>query len=345
MGKCLITKLSGIVEDGTLLKVGEFKIQVSKLDATPTVNTHSLSITPGEACDIYIIGNGYFTDKTFSQNLGKRYNVTEKTTLYISNGDYEIHVPKKYGITTLEFPKKGGVLSFDIGELKYINGIKIASLFGKISGDISSLSNLVNLSWLELTSSFVSGDVSSLANLANLVYLNLSSVGLEGNSSFLKGLTKVTNLTSLSNAITFNLEDLKNMTALETLWIRGAVGDIGVFSDMSQLKSLTFLNTKNTGLTGDLASISASCSYIDHIGAIGNYTWGSRSTSAKILSIKGNPFIENVDEMLINQAKCTGGSNSDKQIVVSGNKTSASDDAVSTLKSKGYTIIIKGVIL
>ena len=54
---------------------------------------------------------------------------------------------------------------------------------------------------------------------------------------------------------------------------------------------------------------------------------------------------EDVDKMLVNQAKCQVGFNSNspswyKTIQIIGARTSASDAAVQTLQSKGYTVSI-----
>ena len=75
------------------------------------------------------------------------------------------------------------------------------------------------------------------------------------------------------------------------------------------------------------------------------FTWGTRPSSAKILAIDGRAKIENIDKMLQDQAQCvvgfsSGDNQAHKTISVTGNRTSASDAAVQTLQSKGYTVSI-----
>ena len=49
----------------------------------------------------------------------------------------------------------------------------------------------------------------------------------------------------------------------------------------------------------------------------------------------------NIDKMLQDQAQCQADATSlNKSIVAKGTRTSASDDAVQTLQSKGYTVTI-----
>ena len=50
-----------------------------------------------------------------------------------------------------------------------------------------------------------------------------------------------------------------------------------------------------------------------------------------------------IDAMLINQAKCQASTSSNKTISVNGTRTSASDAAIQTLQSKGYTVSVPAV--
>ena len=75
------------------------------------------------------------------------------------------------------------------------------------------------------------------------------------------------------------------------------------------------------------------------------FTWSTRPTSAKILSIAGPVSLSNIDKMLQDQAQCQVGVPQGYPswyniISVSGNRTSASDAAVQTLQNKGYTVTI-----
>ena len=70
-------------------------------------------------------------------------------------------------------------------------------------------------------------------------------------------------------------------------------------------------------------------------------TWSSRKSSAKIISMPSYLITDNIDKMLQDQAQCQAYVTSPyKTIVAKGTRTSASDAAVQTLQSKGYTVSI-----
>ena len=97
MGKCLITKLNGSVQNDSLLRIGEFCIKVSKVES-PTADSQRFVVNNSKDAKFRIIGDGYFTNETLSENKGKELNITAntETTVYFSNGDYEVVVSEKY---------------------------------------------------------------------------------------------------------------------------------------------------------------------------------------------------------------------------------------------------------
>ena len=101
---------------------------------------------------------------------------------------------------------------------------------------------------------------------------------------------------------------------------------------------------KGSGVSGDLATLPANCRFAS-LDRNMKFTWGTRPTSSKITAIEDSPTISNIDKMLQDQAACQASINSDdlpyyKAITATGTRTSASDAAVQTLQSKGYTISI-----
>ena len=106
------------------------------------------------------------------------------------------------------------------------------------------------------------------------------------------------------------------------------------------------MNFKYSKLIGDLATLPASCRFASFGTGKGSvFTWSNRLSTAKIIAIEGNASVTNIDKMLQDQAQCQVGfklndSTWYKTISVAGNRTSASDAAVSTLQSKGYTVSI-----
>lgn len=80
MGKCLVTKLQGVIDDDSLPKIGELVIlpQEGKIDV-------SLGFT--EDTTIRTFGDAYFTDENYVQNLG----TTKKLTAY-NNSNWGDHI-------------------------------------------------------------------------------------------------------------------------------------------------------------------------------------------------------------------------------------------------------------
>lgn len=135
-------------------------------------------------------------------------------------------------------------------------------------------------------------------------------------------------------------------------------GDVGKFLSENDI-SVIFTVEGTSGLYGDISLCKNGLkkfgdSYdITHGNA---FTWETeRDNSYKIIAFcssenKPTYFGGHVDAMLINQAKCqvgfdAGDSASYKTIRVDGVRSSASDSAVATLKTKGYTVIVNGETL
>lgn len=288
MGKCLVTKLNGTVNNSSILRLGEMRFKVGKVDA-PTEGTQLLSLFVNAPSKVEIIGDGYFTDKTLQENKGKSLSIDSTTNgIFVSStSDVEVALLGKYAITRIDTFYGGQPSntiytknkSFDIGDLKYSTALITLNLYNsQVSGDIANL---------------------------------------------------------------------KNLTALTTLGLYNTqVPLTGSISELSALSKCTEISLKYSKLTGDLATLPSVCKFVSFANDKGSiFTWSTRSSSAKIIAIEGNAILNNIDKMLQDQAQCQVGFLSGdniwyKTIQVSGNRTSASDDAVATLQQKGYTISI-----
>ena len=317
MGKCLVTKLNGTVDNNSILKVGELRLNVQSV-SNPTAQTQELNLMFAKDTTVSIIGNGYFTDSSLSQNNGKtcicKANTT--TTLILSNGDYELSIPDKYSIIQINCWNAGSCVSMDISDLKYslsINSIALRN--AQVSGDISALSNLTALWNISIRTANISGDISALSNLTALATLNLQGTQVSGDISALSNLTKLTSFT------------VANMS-----------GDISTLSNVNA----TDVHINQSSLTGDLAVALPKVSFLSFYGDNGSvFSWSSRPSSCTNGGLEGYPTVQNLDKMLQDLANCqVPTSNKYTLIQAKGNRTSASDAAVQTLQSKGYTVSI-----
>ena len=354
MNKCLITKLSGSCGNTDLLRIGEMRVHFAKSDS-PTASTQGKTFSFVKDAELEIIGDAYFTDKQLSANLGKKITISANNEdgFFVSNADCDIAILDKYSLAKLKSwavnqPSYSKNISFNIDNLKYsaaLDTINFSS--ASVMGDIFNLKNLTSLITINLENTQVSGDISNLKNLTSLTTLLLNSTKVSGDISNLKNLTSLTILLLDNTQVSGDISNLKNLTSLTTLKVFNTqipiTGNIG---ELSTLSKCTYMSLKYSKLTGDLAALPSICAFVSFQNDKGSvFTWGERPSSAKIIAIEGNATVTNIDKMLQNQAQCQIGFSStssmaNKTIEVAGNRTSASDDAVATLQSKGYTIRI-----
>lgn len=285
MGKCLVTKVNGVVENNSLLKIGEMRLIMKKI-ASPSYMSQGFTATFTEDVLLEIIGDGYFTDENLSNNTGKtkKFLANQMASFWVSNGDYEISIPNKYAIASIYFypmPEKGTLSE----EQMYSKATDLS--YFKYSKKMTS----VNVQSKEST-----GSLDDLAECLSLTSIVLS---------------KATNI----------------------------YGNTSSLSKLAALKRLTLID--NQKITGDLASLPGKTFYIDAQNG-GIFSWvTTRPSSANIISMRMVNLGTYVDNMLINQANCTAPSDTtDKTIQCIGTRTSASDAAVQTLQSKGYTVSV-----
>ena len=304
MGKCLITKLNGSVQNDSLLRIGEFVVKVSKVES-PTADSQRFCVRNTKDSQLRIIGDGYFTNETLSENKGKVMDIAAntETLVYYSNGDYEIVVSEKYSLSSF-----GAFLSTSWKEFK-----------GKLSFDIESLKYSPNIQNLMLSNTQVTGDIAVLGKLTNLVHLNLSDTQVTGDIAVLGKLTKLTDIPSVLNT--------------------KVTGDISVYKN-TKTNQLQF---KGTRVYGDLSVLPNNILWVQGDSNTGTFTWTGIKNRTNILALekcKCNNIDAFLNDMATLEAKFIGEYIWYKTISLIGTRTSASDAAVHTLQSKGYTVSI-----
>ena len=329
MGKCLVTKLSGSVNTDKLLKLGEMRIEFNSVSA-PSNKTQGITLQSSKPITLKIVGNGYFTDKTLAENKGNTLSILPNviTYIYVSNGDFYISIPDKYSLTILSlFAEESGSDSSVKNKTVYLDQIEYSTL----------------LTTLRVSSENVIGDIDSFKNLTSLTYLNISNLeNVNGDIDSLKNLSSLRILQMVDSNLTGDIASLKALTSLETLMTTSLKGDISALKPLTSLKTLWL---KNGSFYGDCASLSPVLSFVSFQTNTGNpstLTWSERPSTSYIMSIEGQPKMDNIDKMLQDQAKCqTPSTDSVRKIIeVIGTRTSASDAAVQTLQSKSYTVSI-----
>lgn len=321
MGKCLITKLSGTISDSSILKLGEARLAVKKVNV-PSKDINKITLRYSSNETVSILGNGNFTNDSMVENKGKTANLkaNEGSNLFYSNADCEFSLPNKYNLLAISSFNPNSY--FNIDSLKY-------------SKNLSTLyfQNAKN----------VSGNISSLKDLSSVTYLALSGSSVTGDISYLKDLTNMTDILVQDCQISGDLSNLKNMTNLKSLGIFNTL----ISGDLSNLKNLSKLSgnlkfSDNQTITGDLAVVPNGILWVQVSLSNPILTWTSTSRT-NILAME-NVRCNNIDKLLNDmsalEAKFMGEQTWYKTISLIGTRTSASDAAVQTLQSKGYTVSI-----
>ena len=329
MKKCFVTKLNGVTKNDNLLRVGEMKLTYFRVSAA-TSKTQSFCIKLSKETVLRIVGEGYFTDSTLSQNLGKEMTIQDNflTDVYTSNGDYDIIIPNKYSLVQLKFYPNSGTNSYEDRSNKAIS--------------INDFMGMKELNYVSLSSPKVTGNIAALESSLGLTYLNLYGTKVSGNISVLHDKVALTYLSVPE--VSGEISTLSKLSLLTYLNASGLSGNISVFKEMQSMEQLSLTAGD---IYGDLALLSKKCYFASFVKNNPNrtFSWSSRPSEYNIIALEGPVKLGNVDKMLSEQAACvkaipSGNQSWYRTISVSGERTSVSDSAVSTLQSKGYTISV-----
>ena len=313
--KCLVTRLNGVVENNSIPRLGFIKVKVEAV-ASPTEVTQGFLFNPTKNTVITIDGDGYFTDGSLSQNLGKTKSVNAGTLspVYVSNGNFYVNIPKN-------------VTTFILKNNSSPNGAAEAK---NKSFDIEQLKFSTNISFMEISNTGAYGDIASFANMTSLkdLYVSLSK-GLYGNIASLNK-CPITTFYAENTNLGGDIANLRNCS------ICVIQGSTGFYGNIENIPNIAHGYFQGNAIYGDVSKLNVA--YL-LTGSTCNWSWKSeRSSDKTIIAFTDGNFGSDLDAMLINQAKCVAGSI--KTITVQGTRTNASDAAIATLQGKGYTVSI-----
>lgn len=142
MNKCLVTKLSGVVNDNTLIRLSTFTGNLSAKKSTKD-NKIYISTNADENVNVKVKENGVVIQDS---------NVSANNTITLScdkvDTNYSIEVSPKYNISSISATS---VLTARIEELCHcVNLLKIEIPYSKSTGNIEDLSSLLKLAVLNI---------------------------------------------------------------------------------------------------------------------------------------------------------------------------------------------------
>lgn len=352
MKKCLITKLQGVVSNDNLKVLGAATVAHFKKVGNPSEQTQSLNIGVTKKSVAKIIGDGYFTDSSLTQNKGKELTLeATENNVYVSNTDCDVIVLDKYNIKLLKSyvlgvprPSATPGKTLDIDDFKYSSSLQIID--GNNCESIGSIENLENchLLFLNIHGEDISGNVEFLSKNTTIREISIThSPNVNGNISFLSKYTLCQRMNFYGTPLTGDVVNLKDLNALIYCELYANAqspifGNIDAFKNCADLKTLTI---RESALSGDIAILPANLNSLTlNSNTVSSFTWSNRPSTSTIFTINGNIFVDNIDKMLQDLAQCNTVDTSNKVINVKGTRTSASDAAVATLQQKGYTVSI-----
>lgn len=346
MNKCLVTKLNGMVDNDSVMQIGEFRIKIGKV-SVPTKDSQLIKIGVASDTELRIVGDGYFTDSTLTQNKGKKITIHRNdeapNEVYVSNGDIELAVINKYNLFEITMPnsKYNNDRVYDLDALKYSTQLRsLDAKNAKVFGNLNSLSNCTRLSSIVLGNTLVTGNISVFAD-KNMGVVNLNTTAVVGDISNLKNSSNLSLLHVSNTAISGDISVLGNKNNLRYLSIAnsGLYGDISAFRNN---KNIIELGLNKLNCTGDLATLPDNILFVDNTGGSGKFNWGdsTRHNILAMLNVKTDDVDKILNAMASMEAKFIGTDSWYHTISLIGSRTPASDAAVSTLQEKGYTVSV-----
>lgn len=254
-----------------------------------------------------IAGDSYFTDSEGVENYGKVWTqqIGAGERLFMAPGSFRLFFDGKYTITSMyRANTPQGTTKFDLYENRY-----------------------ASFHYITLTNSTIVGPFTNFATWPNLRGLTLYGTSFE------------------EPVTTAQIADVftgRQSTAIAKLGFDFTAGNIT--GDISVLKDIPFESVvvSGTSVSGDVSL----CKFFYLSGAGRTFSWKqSRPVDYHIMSIVGGVnFGEDLDTMLINQAQCTGVSQTSSLVIhVRGTHDETNAEAVAaiaTLQEKGYTVTI-----
>lgn len=262
MGNCIISKLGGSVNNDELLRLGDVRLVVDSLGDTYASNpdAHKIKLnfeSLEKSPSMEIIGDGYFTDSTMTQNLGKELIFTSTNgTYYVSDGNYEIIVHTEYDLKLIDVTGVSSMHSVIIidcdtmrGKLNG-NGSIILTANRNLTGDPKNLLKNEGLTYLKLFRySLKTIDLGwfsepSLKCREHLYYFGVSGIFLIGKLSDFNNLPALT-------SVSLNLNSSATDPTTNTI-----TGDLSDFNPLNDASKIIQFDIRSCNLvTGDISSL------------------------------------------------------------------------------------------
>lgn len=205
MKNCLKSTLKGVVNNSSLVKLGELIIENVYNTQTGSINASFVAKTQ-TTCVIKLLAETATFTNAPAQGLREQTITSAGERTITVSGVSGILFSDKYNLTKLV--DNSGSLTVNIEDLEYMTSLQNLTLlgipnWGKSYGDIKYLNRLENLKKLHLQSTGITGDIENLPNANLCTELSLSNeIYAERHSNVFGSISavgaKMPNLTFLS---------------------------------------------------------------------------------------------------------------------------------------------------
>lgn len=311
MNKCFITKLKGSVTNDTLPILGAVRVNV--VGEENSANTVSGNLTfEGSKCKWK--GTSGCTLPSYPDYELNRYNV--KTT---KEAKGLLLLTDKYSLRSIDISYGHGacVELSDLSFCKNLITLAISNTYQE--GDLSEISDL-NLNTLNVAGSKITGSLDSLSKMTSLINISIDTSSIGGDIANFAGNKDISYINLRNSHVYGNVSSLVGCSKISQIFLMGSSVVEGNLEDFANHANL--VTFQNIAL---------------------NNTWSSESlrpsNMPKIIISSKFKTATDTDNFLKNMAKCSDEGVKNKTFFfVNSHRTSASDAAVSTLQSAGYTL-------
>lgn len=193
MNKMFKTILPTKVDNENLLRLGEISFKISN-PLHKVSNYVSFTVSKGVTLvsPVDMLSYTKTIDASDAHNIGKSFTAVNpgyaeanRVLIPLADDEIEIKLYKKYDIEYLidtDNVRDTTAFNFDLGAIKYCTKLVYITLSAgnKVTGDISALSGLTNLTTINIKSSQVKGNISALSGLTNLTLLDIGNTSITG---------------------------------------------------------------------------------------------------------------------------------------------------------------------
>lgn len=222
MENCLVTRYKAASSNSKLLKPGEFVVEFGVSESLSDAWNRIIqlgNLNQTEPTELRIIeGDAYFTDSTYTQNLGTTLSTVGDITTYVSNAACKVGIKYNYRVGSMALGYDGYL---DISQLKFnqftvCSAIRILDRNSKSTGSIESFANFwkdrgSNDGRLQIASNLLTGSI----NAIDFTHVNNFDVGGANN------VTGNIETINVSSALTnFNINYTSISGSVETFLVK-----------------------------------------------------------------------------------------------------------------------------